>query len=136
MRKPQRKKFEQRLIELRDAFLRKFSETTRDSQDDQDDGIQDNIDFATQSYTREFLLSLGNLERDRLQQVEAALKRVQTPAYGLCSSCEDEIGLKRMNAAPWADTCITCQEDQERGHSVADRSFTMLEEEPDLSPED
>ncbi len=136
MRKPQRKKFEQRLLELRQALLRNYTETTRDSHSDQDDGIQDNIDFATQSYTREFLLSLGNLDRERLQEVEAALKRVQTPAYGLCSSCEEEIGLKRMNAAPWVDTCISCQEDQERGTTRAGRSFTMLEEEPDLSPED
>ena len=136
MRKPQRKKFEQRLLELREALLRNSTETTRDSHSDQDDGIQDNIDFATQSYTKEFLLSLGNLERNRLQQVEAALKRVQTPAYGLCSSCEEEIGLKRMNAAPWVDTCITCQEDQERGSTPTGRSFSMLEEEPDLSPED
>ncbi len=136
MRKPQRKKFEQRLLELREAFLRNYTETTRNSHSDQDDGIQDNIDFATQSYTKEFLLSLGNLERNRLQQVEAALKRVQTTAYGLCSSCEEEIGLKRMNAAPWVDTCITCQEDQERGNSRTGRSFSMLEEEPDLSPED
>jgi DnaK suppressor protein len=136
MRKPQRKRFEQRLLELREAFLRNFKEADRDSHSDQDDGIQDNIDFATQSYTKEFLLSLGNLERDQLQQVEAALKRVQTPAYGLCSSCEEEIGLKRMNAAPWVDTCITCQEDQERGSTPTGRSFSMLEEEPDLSPED
>ena len=136
MRKPQRKRFEQRLLELREAFLRNYTETTRDSHSDQDDGIQDNIDFATQSYTKEFLLSLGNLERNQLQQVEAALKRVQTPAYGLCSSCEEEIGLKRMNAAPWVDTCITCQEDQERGSTPTGRSFSMLEEEPDFSPED
>ncbi len=136
MRKPQRKKFEQRLLELREAFLRNYTETTRDSHRDQDDGIQDNIDFATQSYTKEFLLSLGNLERNRLQQVEAALKRVQIPAYGLCSSCEEEIGLKRMNAAPWVETCISCQEDQERGSTPVGRSFSMLEEEPDLSPED
>ena len=136
MRKPQRKRFEQRLLELRVAFLRNYTETTRDSHSNQDDGIQDNIDFATQSYTKEFLLSLGNLERNQLQQVEAALKRVQTPAYGLCSSCEEEIGLKRKNAAPWADTCITCQEDQERGNTPTGRSFSMLEEEPDLSPED
>ncbi len=136
MRKPQRKRFEQRLLELREEVLRKCVETNRDSHSDQDDGIQDNIDFATQSYTREFLLSLGNLERDRLQQVEAALKRVQTTAHGLSSSCEEEIGLKRMNAAPWVDTCISCQEDQERGTTHAGRSFSMLEEEPDLSPED
>ena len=136
MRKSRRTKFEQRLLVLREAFLRKYTETARDSFGDLDDGIEDNIDFATRSYTKEFLLSLGNLERNQLQQVEEALKRVKTPRYGLCSSCEEEIGLKRMNAAPWVDTCITCQEEQESGSTRIGRSFSMLEEEPDLSPED
>lgn len=136
MRKVQRRKFEERLLELRKAFLRNFMETARESQSNQDNGIQDTVDFATQSYTQEFLLSLGKLERNQLQQVESALKRVQTTDYGNCSSCEEEIGLKRMNAAPWVDTCIKCQEEQERGNTPTGRSFSMLEEEPDISPED
>lgn len=136
MRKVQRRKFEERLLELRKAFLRNFTETARESQSNQDDGIQDTIDFANQSYTQEFLLSLGNMERNQLQQVESALKRVQTTDYGLCAACREEIGLKRMNAAPWADTCISCQEEQERDSPRTGRSFSMLEEEPDLSPED
>lgn len=136
MRKAQRKKFEERLRQLRKAFLRNYEETTRDSHSDLDDGIQDTIDFATRSYTKEFLLSLSNLERNQLQQVEAALKRVKTTDYGMCSSCDEEIGLKRVNAAPWVDTCITCQEEQERGSTRTGRPFTMLEEEPDISTED
>jgi DnaK suppressor protein len=136
MKKPQRKKFEARLLELRESFLRNYTETTRDSYSDLDDGIQDTIDFATRSYTKEFLLSLSNLERSQLQQVEAALKRVRTTAYGMCSVCEEEIGLKRLNAAPWVDTCITCQEEQEAGSTRTGRQFSMLEEEPDFSSDD
>ena len=94
MRKQQRKKFEDRLLELRESFLRNYTETTRDSYSDLDDGIQDTIDFATRSYTKEFLLSLSNLERSQLQQVEAALKRVRTTEYGTCSNCEEELSLK------------------------------------------
>jgi DnaK suppressor protein len=135
MRKTERKKFEAKLQELREGFLRKYNDAARDSAGE-DDGIRDYIDFATQSYTKEFLLSLGNLERRRLQQVEAALERVRTTAYGLCLSCEEEIGSKRLKAAPWVELCIRCQEEQERGSARTGRTFNILEEEPDLTTDD
>ncbi len=136
MRKPERKKFEQKLLLLQEAFVRNYNETNEVSKSERDDTSQDSIDFANRSYTQEFLLSLGNLERMQLQQVEDALKRVQTTDYGECSVCEEEIGLKRLHAAPWVDTCITCQEKQEREASQGSRAFSMLEEEPDLTTED
>jgi DnaK suppressor protein len=136
MKKAERKKFEARLLELRESFLRNYTETARDTHSDLDDGIQDAIDFATRSYTKEFLLSLSNLERRQLQQVEAALKRVRTADYGLCTGCDEEIGLKRLNAAPWVEKCIRCQEEQERGSTPTGRAFSMLEEEPDITTED
>jgi RNA polymerase-binding transcription factor DksA len=78
MKKVERKKFEQRLLELREGLTRNYQETAQDSKSDLDDGTQDYIDFATRSYTKEFLLSLGNLERQQLQQVEDALRRSRT----------------------------------------------------------
>ncbi len=136
MRKPERRKFEKQLLLLQKAFVRNFNETNEVRKSERDDSIQDSIDFANRSYTQEFLQSLSNLERLQLQQVEAALKRVRTKDYGECAVCEEEIGLKRLNAAPWVDTCITCQEEQERDASTGSRAFSMLEEEPDLTTED
>jgi RNA polymerase-binding transcription factor len=131
MKKADRKKLEEKLMERRDGLTRNAQDTALNSTDPVDDG-QDTIDFATRSYTKEFLLSLSNLERRQLQMVEAALERVCTSDYGLCTSCDEEISRKRLTAAPWVEYCLECQEEEERNASRAGRSFTMLEEEPDL----
>ena len=132
MRKAERKKVEQKLVELREDLTRAFQGTAEDSKTDVDDGIQDSVDFATRSYTREFLLSLSNLDRQQLQQVEGALKRLHTKDYGFCASCDEEISKKRLAAAPWADLCISCQEEQERDMSAAGRRSSLLDVEPEV----
>jgi DnaK suppressor protein len=76
---------------------------------------QDIADKAANSYTKEFLFSLSNSERQLLQQVDEALSRIAERRYGVCISCEDVMNLKRLQAVPWASLCISCQEKQELG---------------------
>ena len=136
MRKSDRKKFEQKLTQLREGLTRNYNEAAQDSKSDLGDGSQDYIDFATRSYTKEFLLSLSNLERQQLQHVEGALRRVRTDEFGTCVACDEEISRKRLAAAPWVEFCIKCQEEEERGNSRRGRSFGILDEEPDYAGEE
>lgn len=48
-----------------------------------------------------------------LQQVEAALKRIETGEYGLCQMCDEPIALPRLQAQPHTANCIDCQSKQE-----------------------
>ena len=51
----------------------------------------------------------------RLAQVRAALTRVEHgDLYGLCTRCEEPIGLRRLSARPEAPICMDCQRTQER----------------------
>jgi DnaK suppressor protein len=136
MKKADRTKYEQKLMRLREGLTRNYNEITQDTKSNLDDGTQDYIDFATHSYTKEFLLSLSNLERQQLQNVEGALRRVGTDDFGLCVACGDEISRKRLAAAPWVEFCISCQEEQERGTANGGRNFSVLTEEPDSSGEE
>lgn len=43
-----------------------------------------------------------------LQQIEAALERIQDGTYGTCQSCGQPISLLRLQAIPAAPNCITC----------------------------
>ena len=45
----------------------------------------------------------------RRQQVEAALERIAGGEYGACQSCGEEIGHRRLQAAPETPFCIECQ---------------------------
>jgi DnaK suppressor protein len=81
----------------------------------EDEGTQDLADKASSAYTKEFLYSLSNTDREVLQKVDEALARVETSGFGLCLECGDEINRKRLEAVPWASHCITCQEKVEKG---------------------
>jgi DnaK suppressor protein len=82
----------------------------------------DEVQFAA---ARE--LSTRNLERESsvLREVRAALDRISDGSYGVCSHCEEEITLKRLQALPWATLCIACQEqaDRNRNQKVEDGRF-------------
>ena len=40
--------------------------------------------------------------------INAALQRMEDGLYGICSSCEEPIGEKRLDAFPETDRCIRC----------------------------
>ncbi|MFQ5763544.1 MAG: TraR/DksA family transcriptional regulator [Rhodospirillales bacterium] len=75
----------------------------------------DMADMAASAYTREFLYSLSNSDRQNLMLVEAALERIEEKDYGLCIECEEKIGKERLDALPWARYCVNCQELVETG---------------------
>ena len=81
----------------------------------EDEGTQDLADNASSAYTKEFLYSLSNTDREILQKVDEALQRVDHGGYGRCIECGDEINRKRLEAVPWASHCIGCQEKVEKG---------------------
>jgi len=55
-------------------------------------------------------LRLNNLDYNRLRLIDAALDRIETGHYGVCLSCEEPIPDRRLNAIPWANYCVVCQE--------------------------
>jgi len=79
------------------------------------EATQDIADKAANSYTKEFLFSLSNTERNLLQMVDGALVRIEDRRFGVCASCEEEMNPKRLDAVPWARLCLSCQEKQESG---------------------
>lgn len=60
-------------------------------------------------------LSIHLHERDRmvLFQIDRALGKLEDGSYGLCESCTEAIGAKRLKASPFATLCIACKEEQE-----------------------
>jgi DnaK suppressor protein len=51
----------------------------------------------------------------RLKQTEVALTAVGNGTYGSCRSCQQPIGLARLEARPETPFCIDCQESFEQG---------------------
>jgi DnaK suppressor protein len=46
---------------------------------------------------------------EQLEQVEAALQRMDEEVYGICMNCGKPISAARLTAIPYAATCFDCQ---------------------------
>jgi DnaK suppressor protein len=79
------------------------------------DGNEDIVDLANSAYNRELSFAISDSERELLQQIDEALKRVDEGTFGACRSCGEPIASPRLRAIPWARYCIDCQELEERG---------------------
>ena len=106
-----KKRLETRLHDL----SRAVSRTQQDGRTADEDTAQDIADRAASSYTKEFLFSQSNNDRQLLQMVESALSRIREGSFGECISCGKEINPKRLEAVPWTRHCIECQEKLEKG---------------------
>src|SRR5687768_1284191 len=109
------KAFREKLLLKKQEILEVYTKNKNYGKEADGDGAQDIADKAANSYTKEFLFSLSNNERDMLQLVDEALIRIEGRRYGVCVVCEDEMDKKRLEAVPWAKRCISCQEKQEQG---------------------
>jgi len=74
---------------------------------------EDEGDLATISQEKDILYSLHESDFTRLRFIQEALNALDRGEYGECGRCGEAIGEKRLNAVPWAMTCIGCQEAKE-----------------------
>jgi DnaK suppressor protein len=115
MDKKKLESFKKRLEERQLSLRKTVSRTEEDGRIADQDTAQDIADRAASSYTKEFLFSQSNNDRQLLQMVETALQRIREGAFGECVNCGNEINSKRLEAVPWTRYCIECQEKLEKG---------------------
>jgi DnaK suppressor protein len=113
MNKKEREQFRRMLQQKKESIVRKLSELTNESKEMETNVAQDVVDKAETSYTKEFLLSLSDADREQLLLIDEALKRLDRNEFGICQLCHQEIGRKRLEAIPWTPYCIDCQEKAE-----------------------
>ncbi len=58
--------------------------------------------------------ALGNEAVGELMLIHASLQRLDRGTYGRCERCSELISEQRLNACPYAATCIDCANDQAR----------------------
>lgn len=63
---------------------------------------------GSDNFEQEFTLSLMEVGAGRIQEVEAALKRIDEGTYGICEGCGGRIPKKRLEAIPYASKCVQC----------------------------
>ena len=75
--------------------------------------VGDEADQATNSLEKEMAFELNDNERQMLDQIEGALRKMEKGSFGLCESCQKPIAKLRIQAVPFARYCIVCQSSAE-----------------------
>ncbi len=115
MNKKQTEVYKKRLVEKKHAVTEAYNKNKTYGRLTENEGTQDLADKASSAYTKEFLYSLSNTDRESLQLVDEALQRINKGTFGVCAECGDDLNRKRLEAVPWAKHCISCQEKVEKG---------------------
>ena len=77
-------------------------------------------DAGDESVMREITdLSLQEAGRDmeELQEIDAALRRMEDGDYGDCEECGGEIDFRRLEVQPTASRCLPCQAQHEKTYA-------------------
>src|SRR5712692_5331791 len=65
-------------------------------------------DLGTDNFEQEFTLSLLQNEEHALEEIDAAIGRVDKGSFGRCEECDKEIPRDRLKALPYARHCLAC----------------------------
>jgi len=71
-------------------------------------------DVATDTYDREFSLSLASNERKIIYEIDDAIKKIEEGTFGVCEMCKSLIAKTRLKAIPYARLCLKCQQNSEK----------------------
>jgi len=63
-------------------------------------------DIGTDTYDQDFMLGLAETERERLREIDDALRRIADKTYGVCQMTSKPIPKTRLEAKPWAKYTI------------------------------
>jgi len=69
----------------------------------------DVVDAALDAAQDEISSQLAEVESRELANIEHALVRIKNGTYGECEICNNRIPVARLNALPYATSCIECQ---------------------------
>ena len=67
-------------------------------------------DVGSDAFEQEFTLSLMEHDGSALEQIEAALVRIEDGNYGVCVECEGKIPKARLQVLPHTPHCVKCAE--------------------------
>ena len=95
--------------ELRIVLFEKFGEELHT----QYDIPQDIGDRGITALLEEAGLSVVDIRKAQLVQVEEALEKLYNGSYGICEDCKDKIDKARLQVAPYVTCCVKCKQRRE-----------------------
>jgi DnaK suppressor protein len=86
------------------------------------DQVIEEGDLAQRNVDEDINLQVLEIKSRDLRRIDRAIDRLKAGEYGICQSCGNEIGEKRLEVLPFADLCFACQQDKENRLNSRDLS--------------
>ena len=106
----------EKLLALRAELLGDMTKMEVDSLKDHAKTISiptDKEELGSDNAEQELTLTLLGSDEDILDQVEAAIHRIEDGGYGRCEKCGEQIPKSRLDAIPYAAECVRCAANEE-----------------------
>jgi len=117
MKQKQLEEFKDLLQKQMDELLQEAGKTVSDMTEEKIN-FPDPTDRASLESDRNFELRIRDRERKLINKIRQAIERIEEGTFGLCESCEEEIGVERLRARPVTTLCIDCKTEQERQEKI------------------
>ncbi len=109
-------KFRQAMLDMRAKALNKAESLQSQSLVRNDEVNQE--EDGTDANMRATELTKANMNERQVRQIDDALKAIADGTYGICKNCGAKIGKARLEARPFAEYCIDCQESIEHDQAI------------------
>ena len=91
------------------------SDTAQESSEDRSAYSLHMADRGTDAMEREKNLLFAQREGDYIDNIDAALQRIEDGTYGICRTCGVPISDARLEAVPTATQCVECKSQGDTG---------------------
>ncbi|ABW67308.1 RNA polymerase-binding protein DksA [Desulfosudis oleivorans] len=109
--------FKELLTKRLNELLEQADGTVSDMTSDEET-FPDPTDRASHESERNFTLRIRDREHKLIKKIKKALERIENGTFGVCESCEEEIGVERLKARPVTTQCIKCKTKEEEMEKV------------------
>ncbi len=116
----ERNEIREMLRSKRDQLLNGMKRELAESRNRSGTKACDEVDQATDAYDEDLSLEIATKNDEELEEIEAALKKIEDGTYGLCEVCSCRISPSRLKILPFATTCVACRGEEERNRKRDD----------------
>lgn len=109
----------QHLMALREELLKQSAELAKEGSQEMARGTLHPADTASDSFERDFALSVLSFDQEALFEIEEALKRIESGTYGICEITGRPISQRRLEVIPWTRFSVEAASQLEQEGALA-----------------
>jgi DnaK suppressor protein len=111
-------KYRERLLAQQQRIERRIFRIGSDLYDMESERDIERTDHVQEEAANDTMMALDERSRHLVEEIQAALGRIDDGTYGDCEVCGEPINPARLEALPVARRCVRCQEEAEQAVKI------------------